>query len=147
MQLASIQSLRDRDKNEIEHLKTNEEQQNEQIEQLNATINEQNQQLEQRKRVTDEELVRAKMATLQGEAAKGRSPSSSGAQSSAAKKQDKKLTTKDYENMLDDFAFSKNSRINAEEELTTAMDAFYDEQMEERRLALAEIQKTVDIMM
>ena len=83
--------------------------------------------------MTDEELVRAKIATLQGEAARGRSSAWSGVPSSAAKKQDKKLTTKDYENMMDDFAFpsdngryAKNSRINAEEELTSAVEGHDD---------------------
>lgn len=77
--------------------------------------------------VTDEELIRAKLATLSGDGTKGRGSVDPGAHSSAAKRHDKKLTTKDYENMMDDFAFAKNSRLNAEEELTSAMNAFYDE--------------------
>lgn len=79
-----------------------------------------------------------------GESAAGKSVSPS---SSSMKKDDKKMTTKDYENMMDDFAFSKDDVYNVEEELTNAMNAFYDEQMEERRQALMEIQKTVGHMM
>ena len=97
--------------------------------------------------VTDEELVRAKIATLQGETGKDGPYGSSGVASSTSKRQDKKLTTKDYENMMDNFAFAKNSRMSVEEELTNAMNTFYDEQMEERRLALVEIQNTVGFMM
>lgn len=37
------------------------------------------------------------------------------------------MSTKDYENMMDDFAFSKDDVYNVEEELTNAMNAFYDE--------------------
>lgn len=47
--------------------------------------------------------------------------------SSSMKRHDKKMSTKDYENMMDDFAFSKDDVYNVEEELTNAMNAFYDE--------------------
>ena len=37
------------------------------------------------------------------------------------------MSTKDYEAMMEDFAFQKDDGYNVEEELTNAMNTFYDE--------------------